>query len=103
MDGISFSSSVFMWTGRYASLTDPLPSSQYASVCFIQLVSSRLEKSSRACAPRDSFRASAAWMVHAACDSRFWSSIVSRRLVFQMSDRSVVPTSGKDWRAEGVG
>mmetsp|Transcript_22014 Transcript_22014/g.62561 ORF Transcript_22014/g.62561 Transcript_22014/m.62561 type:complete len:210 (-) Transcript_22014:1124-1753(-) len=66
----------------------PVASSCQARVCFIQLSSSRSLKSSRACAPRDSLRASAACMVQAAFDSRFCSSRVSMRSEFQISERS---------------
>ena len=89
----SFSSSVFICTGRYISLVVPVPnraSSWYATVCFNQFTSSRSLKSSRACAPRDSLRASAAIMVQWACSSRFWSSRVSTRSVFQIMERSVM-------------
>ena len=55
-------------THRYARRVRPF--SKYVSVCFIQLASSRSLKSSRACAPRDSFRASAAIIVADACQ---WS------------------------------
>ena len=45
-------------------------------------------KSSRACAPRLSVRLAAEWIVAVACSSRFSSSSVSIRSVFQMSERS---------------
>mmetsp|Transcript_23863 Transcript_23863/g.51455 ORF Transcript_23863/g.51455 Transcript_23863/m.51455 type:complete len:207 (-) Transcript_23863:1161-1781(-) len=65
----------------------------YESVCFIQFSSSRVVKSSRACAPRLSLRASAENIVCAPCTSRFCSSSVSTRSVFQIIERSVTPTS----------
>mmetsp|Transcript_4183 Transcript_4183/g.8139 ORF Transcript_4183/g.8139 Transcript_4183/m.8139 type:complete len:204 (+) Transcript_4183:404-1015(+) len=62
-------------------------------VCFIHSLSSRSWKSSRACAPRLSLRASAEYMVCAPCTSKFCSSSVSTRSVFQTIERSVMPTS----------
>ena len=58
-------------------------------MCFIHSTSSRLGKSSRACAPRLSLRRSALCMVMAALISRFSSSRVSIRSVFQIMPRSV--------------
>ena len=73
-------------------VTLPLSSIQ-ASVCFIQLLSSRLGKSSRACAPRLSVRFCADSMVTTACAIRLSNSSVSIRSVFQISERSVTLTS----------
>mmetsp|Transcript_15104 Transcript_15104/g.64674 ORF Transcript_15104/g.64674 Transcript_15104/m.64674 type:complete len:207 (+) Transcript_15104:309-929(+) len=68
-------------------------SSTNPSVCFIQSLSSRLGKSSRACAPRDSFLRSAECMVICALGIRLCSSSASMRSVFQTSVRSVTARS----------
>mmetsp|Transcript_97636 Transcript_97636/g.226399 ORF Transcript_97636/g.226399 Transcript_97636/m.226399 type:complete len:222 (+) Transcript_97636:202-867(+) len=83
-------------TARYFSTT--LASSTYGlsrkeRVCFIHCTSSRSGKFSCACAPRDSFRASAAWISWAAWLIKFSSSRVSMRSVFQIMERSEMPTS----------
>ena len=57
--------------------------------------SSRCGKSSRACAPRLSVRLAAEWMVAVACSSRFSSSSVSMRSVFQTSERSATAHVGE--------
>ena len=72
----------------------PASSTQH-SVCFSQFASSRSGKSSRACAPRLSVRFAAEWIVAVACSSRFSSSIVSTRSVFQISERSLDPHVGE--------
>src|SRR5262249_13266255 len=70
----------FRLTGLYASR---LPS-RYQSVCFSQLTSSRLGKSLRACAPRDSWRASADTIVAFAVSIRLSSSSASTRAVLKV-------------------
>ena len=69
--------------GGSRSARRPRPSTQH-SVCFSQFSSSRCGKSSRACAPRLSVRFAAEWIVAIACSSRFSSSSVSIRSVFQI-------------------
>ena len=62
-------------------------------MCFIQLLSSRSGKSSRACAPRLSVRFFAESMVTTACAIKLSNSSVSIRSEFQISERSVTRTS----------
>mmetsp|Transcript_17997 Transcript_17997/g.36271 ORF Transcript_17997/g.36271 Transcript_17997/m.36271 type:complete len:204 (-) Transcript_17997:37-648(-) len=71
-------------------------------VCLRQLSSSRSEKSSRACAPRDSLRASAEYMVMRALSRMFWSSRVSMRSVFHTRLRSFTLTSLKSWKTSST-
>mmetsp|Transcript_58839 Transcript_58839/g.167457 ORF Transcript_58839/g.167457 Transcript_58839/m.167457 type:complete len:222 (+) Transcript_58839:348-1013(+) len=83
-------------TPRYFRTT--LASSTYGlskkeRVCFIQFSSSRSGYVSWACAPRDSWRASAECISCAAWLMRFSSSRVSMRSVFQIMLRSEMPTS----------
>src|SRR6185312_3466838 len=59
-----------------------------ASVCFIQFLSSRSGKSSRAWAPRLSLRLAAESIVTTACTIRLSNSSVSTRSEFQISERS---------------
>ena len=65
--------------GCLTSETSPVGLLNQPTVCFIHFSSSRLAKSSRAWAPRDSWRASAPCMVTAALMSRFSSSKVCSR------------------------
>mmetsp|Transcript_12755 Transcript_12755/g.33023 ORF Transcript_12755/g.33023 Transcript_12755/m.33023 type:complete len:210 (+) Transcript_12755:855-1484(+) len=72
-----------------------LSQSKYPTVCFIHSSSSLSVKSSLACAPLDSFLCSAECMVMAALISKFSSSSVSIKSVFQTRDLSFTFTSPK--------
>ena len=71
-------------------------------MCFIQLTSSRLGKSSRACAPRLSWRFSAPSTVTAACAIRLSYSSVSTRSEFQMSERSETAMSSEPFQISRI-
>src|SRR3569833_2980564 len=73
LGGNASTDSGFRFTGLYASRL----LSRYHSECFSQWVSSRSGKSLRACAPRDSWRASAETMVALAVSTRLSSSSAS--------------------------